>query len=95
MSYLSRHRPICAVLQEIKDTTLNRRVLELADEAIDYAQRMSNRLMEYKRMELTTEPVASRLWFGVDQYGIVFWNYGEWPIDGCQAEYRKEEDEDV
>lgn len=58
-SFLSRHRTICAVLEELRnlagtypfkdDTGV---VMDmLIDEAKDYAQRMSNRLMEYKRAE--------------------------------------------
>lgn len=50
-SYLKRHRPICTVLQLIKEAALSKNDTEiaaLADEAIDYAQRMSKRLMEYK-----------------------------------------------
>ena len=51
MSYLARHRTICAVLAEIKETTTDPRIIKLADEAIDYAQRMSKRLVEYKLKE--------------------------------------------
>lgn len=54
MSYLSRHRPICAVLQEIRDRAVRNNdttTVKLCDEAIDYARRMSARLMEYKRAE--------------------------------------------
>jgi hypothetical protein len=94
-SYLSRHRPICTVIEEIKEKlvkqheieltsrnlvnsiTLNlnhdhvaikqlqsklydavlkwegdkQELIKLLDEAKDYAQRMSARLMEYKRKE--------------------------------------------
>lgn len=55
-SYLSRHRTICAVLEEIRSeayepTMTLDRFNELIDEAKDYAQRMSARLMEYKRAE--------------------------------------------
>lgn len=53
MSYLSRHRPICAVLQEIREVTQDEKVIKLVDEAVDYARRMSDRLMEYKRAEET------------------------------------------
>lgn len=51
MSYLSRHRPICAVLDEIKRTTTDHKIIPLVDEAIEYARKMSNRLMEYKQKE--------------------------------------------
>lgn len=57
-SYLSRHRPICTVLEEIRKCNnatnadaLRPEINALIDEAKDYAQRMSNRLMEYKRKE--------------------------------------------
>jgi hypothetical protein len=63
-SFLSRHRTICAVLEEIREVAklglavnpedrhrIPERIGELVDEAKDYAQRMSNRLMEYKRAE--------------------------------------------
>lgn len=56
-SYLSRHRPICTVIQEIRELAENNRgrmdsrIIELCDEATDYARRMGNRLMEYKRKE--------------------------------------------
>lgn len=51
MSYLSRHRPICSVLDEIKQKTTDPNIIPLIDEAIDYARRMSKRLMEYKQKE--------------------------------------------
>lgn len=54
MSYLSRHRPICTVLQEIRELAEVRgdtATVKLCDEARDYAQRMSKRLMEYKLKE--------------------------------------------
>lgn len=50
-SYLARHRPICTVLQEIRDAAIARHdntIIKLCDEAIDYAQRMSKKLTEYK-----------------------------------------------
>lgn len=53
MSYLSRHRPICAVLQEISELAQARDDVEtivLCNEAVDYAQRMSKRLQELKSM---------------------------------------------
>lgn len=51
MTYLSRHRPICAVLAEMKERTDDEGMLKLINEALDYAQRMSARLIEYKRKE--------------------------------------------
>ena len=60
MSFLLRHRTICATIEEMRE------VLEkhykptdpsvdplpaLFDEAQDYARRMSARLMEYKKQE--------------------------------------------
>lgn len=51
-SYLSRHRPICVVLEEIRTLGVcSPQIDALVDEAKDYAQRMSARLMEYKRKE--------------------------------------------
>jgi hypothetical protein len=53
-SFLARHRTICEVLTEIKtiaaqtDEPADGRIIELCDEAIDYAQRMSAKLTEYK-----------------------------------------------
>lgn len=55
-SYLSRHRPLCDVLQEIQDAAVVRgdiKTIKLCDEAIDYARRMSAKLVEYK--QLTTK----------------------------------------
>jgi hypothetical protein len=49
-SYLSRHRPICSVIQEIKELAAARadyRTINLCDEAMDYAHSMSKRLVEY------------------------------------------------
>lgn len=50
-SYMSRHRPICAVLAEMQEKTTDPVMLALIEEALDYARRMSNRLMEHKRRE--------------------------------------------
>lgn len=53
MSYLSRHRPICAVIQEIRELAEKRQdtaTITLCDEAVDYARRMSARLVEYKKI---------------------------------------------
>lgn len=54
-SYLAKHRPICTVLQEIKEIAENmpsssesEKIAVLADEATGYAQRMSAKLQEYK-----------------------------------------------
>jgi hypothetical protein len=50
-SFLSRHRTICAVLEEIKELALKRddtKTVMLCDEAKLYAERMSVRLFEYK-----------------------------------------------
>lgn len=52
-SYLAKHRPICAVLQLIRDIAEERGdevTVELCDEAITYARRMSAKLVEYKTM---------------------------------------------
>lgn len=54
MSFLARHRTICAVLDDIRAYAKRHSdpaVVALCAEAKDYAQRMSNRLMEYKRKE--------------------------------------------
>lgn len=51
MSYLSRHRPICAVLQEIRELTKDPEIIKLIDEAISYAQSMSAKLVEYRIKE--------------------------------------------
>lgn len=53
MSYLHRHRPICAVLQEIREIALyhrDDRTIILCDEAITYARSMSAKLTEYKSL---------------------------------------------
>ena len=51
-SYLSKHRPICAVLAEmqgIAEKNGDGDMLKLIEEAITYAQRMSAKLAEYKK----------------------------------------------
>lgn len=51
MTYLTRHRPICAVIQEIRELAAQNNdeyMMKLCDEARDYAQRMSVKLTEYK-----------------------------------------------
>jgi hypothetical protein len=57
-SFLARHRTICAVLAEIKDVTKDvdnhLYIHQLCDEAIDYAQRMSAKLVEYSKMNENT-----------------------------------------
>lgn len=57
-SFLKRHRTICMVLEEIRGyrnyiKTEDERIRlgELVDEAKDYAQRMSAKLVEYKNKE--------------------------------------------
>ena len=50
-SYLKYHRPICAVLQEIRTLAEQRHdthTMRLCDEAREYAERMSARLVQYK-----------------------------------------------
>lgn len=50
-SYLVRHRPICDVLNEIRERALtdgNTEIVRLCDEAIPYAKSMSAKLAEYK-----------------------------------------------
>lgn len=63
-SYLSRHRPICAVLAEIQelvrkdvDGDNQAQILALCDEAIDYARRMSVALTNYKAEVSARSPV--------------------------------------
>jgi hypothetical protein len=50
-SFLARHRTICEVLTEIKSIAeyhgIEYNIIPLCDEAIDYAQRMSAKLVEY------------------------------------------------
>jgi hypothetical protein len=59
-SFLARHRTICAVLAEIKfitkhpDINCLANIDKLCDEAIDYAQRMSAKLVEYSKMNENT-----------------------------------------
>lgn len=51
MTFLHQHRPICAVLAEIRENAERRGdfdTMKLCDEAIKYAQRMSVKLTEYK-----------------------------------------------
>lgn len=60
-SFLSRHRTICEVLEEARELAVRgnnenepgyySKIHTLLAEAKDYAQRMSARLMEYKRAE--------------------------------------------
>jgi len=53
-SYLARHRPICTVIAEIRalaEQRLDAKTIELCDEATNYAQRMSARLVEYHAKE--------------------------------------------
>jgi len=52
-SFLTQHRPICAVLAEIQELAIKRNdvlTVALAQEAIIYAQRMSAKLTEYKAL---------------------------------------------
>lgn len=51
-SFMARHRTICATLYEIKELAKARgdtKTMELCDEAILYARRMSIKLVEYKK----------------------------------------------
>jgi hypothetical protein len=51
MSYITRHRPICAVLQQIRDIAATRDdilTISLCDEARTYAESMSRALVTYK-----------------------------------------------
>lgn len=56
-SYLTRHRPICDVIADIKRTVaaysddpyVTEQVDKLCDEATGYAQSMSAKLAEYKQ----------------------------------------------
>ena len=53
-SFLKRHRTICAVLEDIKKHAAfieHDKIIELANEAIIYAQAMSAKLVEYKEIE--------------------------------------------
>jgi len=55
VSYMSRHRPICAVLEEIrsiaKELDHDYGIAALADEAITYAKRMDAKLVEIRNRE--------------------------------------------
>ena len=54
MTWLAQHRTICEVIEEIKLIAANNDDYELfmlCEEAMDYAQRMSERLQEYKKKE--------------------------------------------
>lgn len=55
-SFLSRHRTICEVLEEIKTCDDYDYIAKLCDEAITYAQAMNNKLMEYKRGKESINP---------------------------------------
>lgn len=51
-SYMARHRPICAVLEEIKEKAAQGSdVSDLCDEAISYAKRMDAKLVEIRNKE--------------------------------------------
>jgi hypothetical protein len=53
-SYMSRHRPICAVLEEIRTIANEQQdnyLVQLADEAISYAKRMDAKLVEIRNQE--------------------------------------------
>lgn len=61
MSYLARHRTICAVLQQIQDAAVARHdadTVRLCDEAITYARSMSARLVQYKDRLATPCPTC-------------------------------------
>ena len=59
-SFLARHRTICAVIDEIRGLANenkhgnNDRIVVLCDEAKQYAQSMSNKLLEYKLADQLT-----------------------------------------
>lgn len=60
MSFLSRHRTICAVIQEIQDAASQRGdtgTVKLCDEAFTYARAMSAKLTQYKYEHSTNKPV--------------------------------------
>lgn len=64
MSYLSRHRPICTVIQEIAEIASahgEERIVELCAEATDYAQRMSARLREVRHLQDTNKALIEKL----------------------------------
>lgn len=51
MSFLSRHRTICAVLQQMRQLAEQRSdhlTIQLCDEAREYAESMSAALVKYK-----------------------------------------------
>ncbi len=53
-SYMTRHRPICAVLEEIRTIANEQQdnyLVQLADEAISYAKRMDAKLVEIRNQE--------------------------------------------
>ena len=55
-SYLKRHRPICAVLEEMREYAKNAKLtdlLTLIEEAITYAKRMDAKLVEIREKENT------------------------------------------
>lgn len=55
MSWMKDHRTICATIEEIKSLASTRNeqdIVDLCNEAKDYAQRMSAKLIEYKKKEL-------------------------------------------
>jgi hypothetical protein len=54
VSYMARHRPICAVLEEIREIANEQQdnyLVQLADEAISYAKRMDAKLVEIRNQE--------------------------------------------
>ena len=51
VSFSNKHRTICAVLTEIKEKINDPHITLLCNEAIGYAQSMSNKLAEYKAMK--------------------------------------------
>jgi hypothetical protein len=51
-SFLKRHRTICSVLVEIKETAKNEKITTLCDEAMTYAKAMSQKLVEYKEEKM-------------------------------------------
>lgn len=62
-SYLSKHRPICSVLEQILELAKARgdeEIVDLIEEAIPYAKSMSNKLSEYKEMKDTIAAAISK-----------------------------------
>lgn len=54
MTFLTRHRTICAVIQEIRQMAEHNGdvyMIKLCDEAREYAQSMSAKLVEYRNKE--------------------------------------------